>query len=93
MLIVSLLLVLKATCHPSFMDQLSSALPVDARLQVDGTVTTAQGPAVTVDFALYLAEKLYGKQILESVLLKRMVSDFFIITHNMLSSCFILLKL
>uniref|UniRef100_A0A0C9RVM2 TSA: Wollemia nobilis Ref_Wollemi_Transcript_10665_1416 transcribed RNA sequence n=1 Tax=Wollemia nobilis TaxID=56998 RepID=A0A0C9RVM2_9CONI len=64
----------RATCHPSVMDQLSSAVPVESLVQVDGNVTTAQGPAVTLDFALCLAEQLYGKQFLEEELQKRMVA-------------------
>ncbi|KAH9309301.1 hypothetical protein KI387_037212, partial [Taxus chinensis] len=63
----------KATCHPSYMDQLFSAVHVDCSVQVDGTVTTSQGPALTVDFALCLAEQLYGKQFLEKGLLKSVV--------------------
>ncbi|GLJ37454.1 hypothetical protein SUGI_0760950 [Cryptomeria japonica] len=52
----------KATCHPSYMNQLVSAVPEDSSVQVDGPVSTCQGPALTLDFALSLVEQLYGKQ-------------------------------
>lgn len=65
----------QATCHPSFMDQLSSAVAVDSSIQVDGMVTstTSQGPALTLDFALSIAERLFGKKMLDEVLLRSMV--------------------
>lgn len=63
----------QATCHPSLMDQLSSAVAVDSSIQVDGTVTTSQGPGLTLHFAFSIAEQLFGKKVLDEMLLRSMV--------------------
>ncbi|KAK8986448.1 hypothetical protein V6N11_010004 [Hibiscus sabdariffa] len=53
---------LKATCYPSFMEQLSScATAVESRVQQDGKVVTSRGPGTTMEFAVTLVEQLYGK--------------------------------
>jgi 4-methyl-5(b-hydroxyethyl)-thiazole monophosphate biosynthesis len=52
--------------------QLSSAVAVDASIQVDGMVNTSQGPDLTVDFALSIAEQLFGKKLRNEELLKLM---------------------
>ncbi|EEF38113.1 conserved hypothetical protein [Ricinus communis] len=54
---------LKATCYPSFMEQLQSsdATAVDSRVQQDGIVVTSRGPGTTMEFAVALVEQLYGK--------------------------------
>ncbi|GAV64060.1 DJ-1_PfpI domain-containing protein [Cephalotus follicularis] len=53
---------LKATCYPSFMEQLaSSATAVESRVQLDGRVVTSRGPGTTMEFAVKLVEQLYGK--------------------------------
>ncbi|XP_020537019.1 protein DJ-1 homolog B isoform X2 [Jatropha curcas] len=54
---------LKATCYPSFMEQLqSSATAVESRVQQDGVVVTSRGPGTTMEFAVALVEQLYGKE-------------------------------
>ncbi|XVE63401.1 hypothetical protein DITRI_Ditri07aG0017600 [Diplodiscus trichospermus] len=54
---------LKATCYPSFMEQLKScATAVESRVQQDGKVVTSCGPGTTMEFALALVEQLYGKE-------------------------------
>ncbi|CAN1271648.1 Protein DJ-1 homolog B [Linum perenne] len=54
---------LKATCYPSFMEQLqSSATAVESRVQQDGIVITSRGPGTTMEFAVALVEQLYGKE-------------------------------
>ncbi|XP_021287580.1 LOW QUALITY PROTEIN: protein DJ-1 homolog B [Herrania umbratica] len=54
---------LKATCYPSFMDQLTScATAVESRVQQDGKVVTSRGPGTTMEFAVALVEQLYGKE-------------------------------
>ncbi|XP_008222086.1 PREDICTED: protein DJ-1 homolog B-like [Prunus mume] len=59
---------LKATCYPSFMDQLaSSATTVESRVQVDGKAVTSHGPGTTMDFAVVLVEQLYGKEKADEV--------------------------
>ncbi|VVA16578.1 PREDICTED: DJ-1 [Prunus dulcis] len=59
---------LKATCYPSFMDQLaSSATTVESRVQVDGKAVTSRGPGTTMEFAVVLVELLYGKEKADEV--------------------------
>lgn len=50
----------KATCYPSMQSQLDPDYVSSDRVVVDGQCVTAQGPAVTLDFALKLVEMLYG---------------------------------
>lgn len=59
---------LKATCYPSFMEQLaSSATAVESRVQQDGKVVTSRGPGTTMEFAVALVEQLYGKEKADEV--------------------------
>ncbi|KAB1216499.1 hypothetical protein CJ030_MR4G023088 [Morella rubra] len=54
---------LKATCYPSFMEQLAPcATAVESRVQVDGRVVTSRGPGTTMEFAVALVEQLYRKE-------------------------------
>ncbi|KAJ4726422.1 DJ-1 family protein [Melia azedarach] len=55
---------LKATCYPSFMEQLAPACAstVESRVQQDGKVVTSRGPGTTMEFAVALVEQLYGKE-------------------------------
>lgn len=59
---------LKATCHPSFMENLSSAaMIVESRVQLDGRAVTSRGPGTAMEFALVLVEQLYGKDKADEV--------------------------
>ncbi|XP_048498782.1 protein DJ-1 homolog B isoform X2 [Beta vulgaris subsp. vulgaris] len=59
---------LKATCHPSFMEQLSSsATVVESRVQQDGKVVTSRGAGTTMEYSVTLVEQLYGKQKADEV--------------------------
>ncbi|PON98419.1 DJ [Trema orientale] len=59
---------LKATCYPSFMEQLAStANAVESRVQLDGKVVTSRGPGTTMEFAVALVEQLYGKEKADEV--------------------------
>ncbi|XP_052178819.1 protein DJ-1 homolog A [Diospyros lotus] len=52
----------KATCHPSFMEQLSSsATTVESRVQQDGNVVTSRGPGTAMEYSVTLIEQLFGK--------------------------------
>ncbi|XP_071723653.1 protein DJ-1 homolog A-like [Rutidosis leptorrhynchoides] len=54
---------LKATCYPSFMEQLATAAtPVESRVLVDGNVVTSRGPGTTMEFTATLIEKLCGEE-------------------------------
>ncbi|KAL0282615.1 UNVERIFIED_CONTAM: protein DJ-1B [Sesamum angustifolium] len=59
---------LKATCYPSFMDQLSSsASAVESRVQQDGKVVTSRGPGTAMEYSVALVELLYGKEKADEV--------------------------
>ncbi|GER29172.1 class I glutamine amidotransferase-likesuperfamily protein [Striga asiatica] len=59
---------LKATCYPSFMEQLSStASAVESRVQQDGKVVTSRGPGTAMEYAVALVELLYGKEKADEV--------------------------
>ncbi|KAE8124725.1 hypothetical protein FH972_019584 [Carpinus fangiana] len=54
---------LKATCYPSFMEQLAPcATAVGSRVQVDGRAVTSRGPGTTMEFSVALVEQLFGKE-------------------------------
>ncbi|KAH9722913.1 protein DJ-1 [Citrus sinensis] len=60
---------LKATCYPSFMEQLAPACAatVESRVQQDGKVVTSRGPGTTMEFSVALVEQLYGKERADEV--------------------------
>ncbi|GAY68920.1 hypothetical protein CUMW_267950 [Citrus unshiu] len=61
---------LKATCYPSFMEQLAPACAatVESRVQQDGKVVTSRGPGTTMEFAVESREQqLYGKEKVDEV--------------------------
>lgn len=60
---------LKATCHPFFMDELKSsgAITVESRVHEEGNVVTSRGPGTTMEFAVALVEKLFGKEKADEV--------------------------
>ncbi|CAA3009861.1 DJ-1 homolog B-like [Olea europaea subsp. europaea] len=59
---------LKATCYPSFMEQLSSsATAVESRVQKDGKVVTSRGPGTAMEYSVTLVELLYGKEKADEV--------------------------
>lgn len=64
------------------MDKLpQDATKVESRVQVDGEVITSRGPGTTMEFALTLVEKLYGKDKVPEVA-GPMVIDFFSLSHH-----------
>jgi 4-methyl-5(b-hydroxyethyl)-thiazole monophosphate biosynthesis len=52
----------KATCYPSFIDQLQNPAPSESRVVVDNSLVTSQGPGTAIEFALKLVELLFGKE-------------------------------
>ena len=52
----------RATCYPSFANQLENAEVSGARVVVDGMCATSRGPGTAVEFALKLVELLYGEE-------------------------------
>jgi len=63
----------QATCHPSFVDQLTAKDQVDARVVMDGNCLTSRGAGTAVEFALALVERLYGKGKREEVAISMVV--------------------
>ena len=50
----------KATCHPGFVDRLSSQENVGEKVVTDGKCVTGRGAGVSIEFALELVEALMG---------------------------------
>ncbi|KAG5010775.1 hypothetical protein JHK87_019290 [Glycine soja] len=57
----------KITCHPAFYDRLPRFWAVKSNLQVSRGLTTSRGPGTTYQFALSLAEQLYGDSVANEV--------------------------
>nr|KYP35515.1 Protein DJ-1 [Cajanus cajan] len=57
----------KITCHPAFFDKLPTFWAVKSNIQVSKGLTTSRGPATTYQFALSLAEQLFGKSVAKEV--------------------------
>ena len=53
---------LRATCYPGFEKELVGATVTDEGVVTDGSVTTAKGMGVSLDFALELASLVVGKE-------------------------------
>ncbi|XP_065872487.1 protein DJ-1 homolog C isoform X1 [Euphorbia lathyris] len=68
----------QSTCHPAFMDKLPSFWAVKSNIQVSGELTTSRGPGTSFEFALCLAEQLFGESVAKEVaqlLLMHTVND------------------
>ncbi|KAL4276020.1 hypothetical protein HN51_058948 [Arachis hypogaea] len=57
----------KTTCHPAFFDKLPTFWAVKSNLQVSGGLTTSRGPGTTYEFALSLAEQLFGESVAKNI--------------------------
>lgn len=57
----------KTTCHPAFFDKLPTFWAVKSNIQVSGGLTTSRGPGTTYEFALALAEQLFGESVAKEV--------------------------
>ncbi|KAK1559476.1 hypothetical protein Q3G72_014908 [Acer saccharum] len=55
------------TCHPAFIDKLSTFWAVKSNIQVSGELTTSRGPGTSFEFALCLVEQLFGESIAKEV--------------------------
>ena len=56
------------SCYPSFMEKFTAdVIPVNSRVVVDRNAVTSQGPGTTIEFALALVERLYGKDKMEEI--------------------------
>lgn len=57
----------KATCYPGFEPELTGAILADKGVITDGTITTASGAGVAVDFALELVRRLVSDETAETI--------------------------
>ncbi|KAI4298463.1 hypothetical protein L6164_032018 [Bauhinia variegata] len=57
----------KITCHPAFMDKLSTFWAVKSNLQVSEELTTSRGPGTSFEFALSLVDQLYGESVAKEI--------------------------
>ncbi|CAI9088783.1 OLC1v1023208C2 [Oldenlandia corymbosa var. corymbosa] len=58
----------KATCYPSFMEQLSStANATESIVEKDEKVVTSRGPGTAMEYAVALVEQLFGKEKADEV--------------------------
>ena len=56
-----------ATCYPGFETELMGATLVSEGVVTDGTITTANGAGVAVDFALELVRRLVSEETAEDI--------------------------
>jgi len=52
----------KATAFPALCNKLSDQSEVENRVVVDGNLITSRGPGTTMEFALGIVEKLFGRE-------------------------------
>ncbi|RZB83118.1 Protein DJ-1-like B isoform C [Glycine soja] len=53
----------KATAFPVMCDKLSDQSEVENRVVVDGNLITSRGPGTSIEFALAIVEKLFGRKL------------------------------
>ncbi|MBA0792015.1 hypothetical protein Gohar_016547, partial [Gossypium harknessii] len=51
----------KATAYPAMCDKLSDQSHIDNRVVVDGNLITSRGPGTSMEFALGIVEKFFGR--------------------------------
>lgn len=66
-MLVELILILilqgkKATAFPAMCNKLSDPSEAENRVVVDGNLVTSRGPGTTMEFALVIVEKLFGRE-------------------------------
>ncbi|KAK7319876.1 hypothetical protein RJT34_04604 [Clitoria ternatea] len=57
----------KITCHPAFYDKLPTFWAVKSNIQVSKGLTTSRGPGTSYQFALSLAEQLFGESVAKEI--------------------------
>ncbi|CAN1271651.1 Protein DJ-1 homolog B [Linum perenne] len=51
----------KATAFPAMCEKLSDKSEIENRVVVDGNLITSRGPGTSMEFALAIVEKLFGR--------------------------------
>ncbi|XP_015083767.1 protein DJ-1 homolog C isoform X1 [Solanum pennellii] len=57
----------QTTCHPAFIDKISSFRAVKTNTQVSGELTTSRGPGTSFEFAICLVEQLFGEPVAREI--------------------------
>lgn len=57
----------KAVCYPGFEEKLDGAVVSDAKVAVDGNVTTSRGLGTAIEFSLELIAQLCGKETADKI--------------------------
>jgi len=57
----------KATCYPSYREQLNGGIFEDTPVVSDGTIITSQGPGTAIDFGLAIASRLAGRHTSDGI--------------------------
>lgn len=57
----------KATCYPSYREQLNGGIFEDTPVVSDGTLITSQGPGTAIDFGLAIASRLAGRHTSDGI--------------------------
>lgn len=57
----------QTTCHPAFIDKISSFRTVKTSTQVSGELTTSRGPGTSFEFAICLVEQLFGEPVAREI--------------------------
>lgn len=53
----------KATAFPAMCNKLSDQSEIENRVIVDGNLITSRGPGTSIEFALVIVEKLFGRKL------------------------------
>ena len=51
----------KATAFPAMCNKLSDQIEIEKRVVVDGNLITSRGPGTSMEFALAIVEKFFGR--------------------------------
>jgi 4-methyl-5(b-hydroxyethyl)-thiazole monophosphate biosynthesis len=65
----------KATCYPTYRDQLNGGIYEDSPVVSDGNIITSQGPGTAILFGLALATRLAGRHTSEGISKAMLVQD------------------
>jgi len=65
----------KATCYPSYSDQLQGGIYEESPVVTDGSIMTSRGPGTAVNFGMEIAGRLAGGQVAEAIAKSMLVQD------------------
>lgn len=65
----------KATCYPSYSDQLQGVMYENSPVVSDGIIITSRGPGTAVNFGIEIAARLAGRHVADAVAKAMLVPD------------------